>query len=130
MEDSTREVQRQYSRGEGRRGHRCTHKGRLFDSCRNGKYIPVQTNREITGEVLIKISDKTILVLVRSEIIYNIKKKLGCIYVENHNSEPMVLKRRQTVGLVTSCVVTKEEQGQTPVDGSDATQHVMGTHRH
>ena len=25
-----------------------------------GKYIPVQTNHEITGEVLIEISDKTI----------------------------------------------------------------------
>ena len=32
-----------------------------------GKYIPVQTNREITREVLIKISDKTIPGLVLPE---------------------------------------------------------------
>ena len=36
----------------------------------------------------------------------------------------MVLKRGQTVGLVTSCVVTQEEQGQTPPEHSDATQRV------
>ena len=40
-----------------------------------GKYILAQTNREITGKVLIEISDKTILGLVLPEIVYNIKKK-------------------------------------------------------
>ena len=35
-----------------------------------GKYIPVQTNREITGEVLIEISDKTIPGLVLPEIVF------------------------------------------------------------
>ena len=50
-----------------------------------GKYIPVQTNCEIKGKVLIKISDKTIPGLVLPENVYNIKKKLGCIFVENHN---------------------------------------------
>ena len=39
-----------------------------------GKYIPVQTNREITGEVLIEISDKTIPRLVLPEVVYNIKR--------------------------------------------------------
>ena len=35
-----------------------------------GKYIPVQTNQEITGEVLIEVNDKTIPGLVlRSFII-------------------------------------------------------------
>ena len=58
-----------------------------------GKYIPVQTNREITGEVLIEISDKTIPGLVLPEIVYNMKKKLGCIFVVNHNSEPIGLKK-------------------------------------
>ena len=71
-----------------------------------GKYIPVKTNHEITREVLIEISDKTIPGLVLPEVVYNIKKKLGCIFVENHNSESMILKRGQTIGLVTSCVVT------------------------
>ena len=71
-----------------------------------GKYIPVQTNREITGEILIEISDKTLPGLVLPEIVYNIKKKLGCI---SDNSESMVLKRGQTIGLVTQV-----EQGQTP----------------
>ena len=60
--------------------------------------------------------------------IYNIKKKLDCIFVENHNSEPMGLKRGQTIkGLVTSCVVMQEEQGQAPLECSDATQSVTRT---
>ena len=71
-----------------------------------GKYIPVQTNHGVTGDVLIEISDKTVPGLVLPEIVYNVKKKLGCIFVENHNPEPLMLKRGQTIGLVTSCVVT------------------------
>ena len=67
-----------------------------------GKYIPEQMNHEITGEVSIEISDTTIPGLVLPEIVYNVKKKLGCIYVENHVLESMVLKRGQTVGLVTT----------------------------
>ena len=39
----------------------------------------------------------------------------------------MVLKKGQTVGLVTSCVVTLEEQGQTPVEPNEVTQSVTGT---
>ena len=92
-----------------------------------GKYIVVQTNQKITGEVLIEIIDKTIPGLVLPEIVYNIKKKLGCIFVENHKSESLVLKRGQTIGPVTSCIVTQEEQGQTPAERSDATQSVTGT---
>ena len=34
-----------------------------------GKYMPVQTNCGVTGDVLIKISDKTIPGLVVSEIV-------------------------------------------------------------
>ena len=41
-----------------------------------GKYIPVQTNHEITGDVLIKISNKTMAGLILPEIVYNVKKKL------------------------------------------------------
>ena len=78
------------------------------------KYIPVQTNHKITGEVLIEVHDETIPGLVLPEVVYNIKKKLGEIFVENHNSESMILKRGQTVELVTSYVVMLEEQGQTP----------------
>ena len=36
----------------------------------------------------------------------------------------MGLKRGQTIGLVTSCIVTQEEQGQVPVERSDATQNI------
>ena len=43
----------------------------------------------IKGNVLIKISDKTVM----PEIVYNVKKKLGCIFIENHNSESLDLKR-------------------------------------
>ena len=67
-----------------------------------GKYIPVQTNLEITGEVLIEVDDKTIPGLVLPEVVYNIKKRLGWIFVENHDLESMILKRGLTVGLVTS----------------------------
>ena len=42
-----------------------------------GKYIPVQTNCEITGEVLIEISDITIPGLALPEIVYDVKKKLA-----------------------------------------------------
>ena len=52
-----------------------------------GKYYPVQTNREIIGEVLIEINDTTIPGLVLPEVVYNIKQKLGWIFAEKHNSE-------------------------------------------
>ena len=67
-----------------------------------GKYIPVQTNRGIRRDVLIEISDKTLTGVIMPEIVYNVKKKLGCIFIENHNSEPLRLKRGQRIGLVTS----------------------------
>ena len=91
-----------------------------------GKYIPVQTNHGVTGDVLIEISDKTIPGLLLPEIVYNVKKKLGCIFVENHNSEPLMLKRGQMIGLVTSCVVTQDEQGQTQEVFKEDTQSVTG----
>ena len=72
-----------------------------------GKYIPMQTNCGVTGDVLIKISDKTVPGLVLPEIVYNVKKKLGCIFVENYKSVPLMLKREQTIGIVMSCVVTQ-----------------------
>ena len=91
-----------------------------------GKYVPVQTNCEITGEVVIEINDKTIPGLVLPEMVYNAKKKLGCIFVENHNSESVLLKRRQTVALVLSCLVMQEKQGQVQVECRDSTQSVTG----
>ena len=50
--------------------------------------------------------------LMLPEIVYNVKKKLGCIFIENHNSEHILLKRGQTIGLLTSCIVRQVEQGQ------------------
>ena len=79
-----------------------------------GKYIPVQMNRGVTGDVLIEISDTTVPGLALPEISYNVKKKLGCIFVENHNSKPLMFKRGQTIGLVMSCVMTQAERSQTP----------------
>ena len=52
-----------------------------------GKYVPLQMNREISGEVLIKIGNKTIPELVLPEVVYNIKERLGCIFAENHTWE-------------------------------------------
>ena len=73
------------------------------------KYVPEQTNCEIQGDVLVKISNKTMTGLILPENVYKVKKKLGCIFVENRNSETLELKRGQTIGLVTSCFVTQEE---------------------
>ena len=50
-----------------------------------GKYIPVPTYHGVTGDVIIEINDKTVPGLVLPEIVHNLKKKLGCIYVEKHN---------------------------------------------
>ena len=91
-----------------------------------GKYIPVQTNREIKGDVLIEISDKTVTGLTLPEIVLNVKKKLGCLFIENHNSESLYLQRGQTTWLVMSCVVTQEEQGQIPEKRKEDTQSVTG----
>ena len=52
--------------------------------------------------------------------------KLGCIFVENHNSEPLMLKRGQPIGLVTSYVVTQAEQGPTPESRKEDTQSITG----
>ena len=72
-----------------------------------GKYIPVQTNRGITGDVLIEISENTVTGLILPEIVYNFKKKLRCIFIKNHNSEPLKLKKGPAKGLVTSFVVRR-----------------------
>ena len=79
-----------------------------------GKYIPVRTNQGITGDVLIEISNKTVTGLILPKIVYNFKKKLGCIFIENHNSKLLELKRGHMIGLVTSCVVMQAEQVQLP----------------
>ena len=59
-------------------------------------------------------------------IVYNVKKKLGCIFVENHNSEPIMLKRGQRLVLVTPCKVTQAEQGQIPERHKEDTQSFKG----
>ena len=51
------------------------------------------------GDVSIEISDKTVTGLILLQIVCNVKKKLGCIFIENHNSERLDLKRGQTIGL-------------------------------
>ena len=91
-----------------------------------GKYNPVQMNPGVMGEVLIVISEKTMSGLILPEIVYNVKKKLGCICIENHKSKPIILKREQTIGLVTSCVVTQAEQGQLPEKRKEDTKSVTG----
>ena len=64
--------------------------------------------------------------LVLPEIVYNVKKKLGCIFVESHNSEPLMLKRGQTIGLVMSCVVTQAERGQKLEIHKEDTKSITG----
>ena len=65
-----------------------------------GKYIPVQTNREIYGDVLIEANDRTATGLILPEIVYNARKKLGRIFVENHNSISLDFQPGQTIGLL------------------------------
>ena len=89
-----------------------------------GKYNTVQAKHGVTGDVLNEIGDKTMLGLILLEIVYNFKKKLGCIFVENHNSKTIILNRGQSIGLVTSCVVTQEEQGQLLVKRKEDTPSV------
>ena len=66
-----------------------------------GKYIPVQTSQEIQGDVLVETSDNTVTGLILPEIVYNVKRKIGCIFIENHNSVSLDLQRGQTIGVVT-----------------------------
>ena len=64
--------------------------------------------------------------LILPEIVYTVKKKLGCIFIENHDSKPLELKRGQTIGLVTSCVVMQDEQGQLLEKRKEDTQSITG----
>ena len=100
--------------------------GTVFNPSWDGENIPVQENRELQGDVLVKISNKTVMGLILPEIIYNIKRKLGCNFIENHNSESLDLQRGQSIGVVTSCVVTQEELGQQPEKHKEDMQCVIG----
>ena len=84
-----------------------------------GKYIPVQTNCEIMG-------DNTVTGLILPEIVYNVKKKLACIFIENHNSEHLELKKGQKIGLVISCVVAQAEQSQLLEKRKEDKQSITG----
>ena len=46
-----------------------------------GKYIPVQTNQEIQGDVIVETNDRTVAGLILPEIVYSVRKKLGCVFV-------------------------------------------------
>ena len=64
--------------------------------------------------------------LILLEIVYNVKKTLSCIFIENHDYERLMLKRGQTIGLVTSCVVTQAEPGQLLKKCKEDTKSVTG----
>ena len=87
-----------------------TLEGHFSIPSRLGKYIPVQTNCGITDQ------DKQL----------NSQEEIGFYFIENHYSKPLELKRGQTIGLVTSCVVTQYEQGQKPEKREEDTQCVTG----
>ena len=91
-----------------------------------GKFNPVETNHGVTGDIFFEISDKTEPGLILPEIVYNIKKKLGCIFIENHNSKLLMMKRGQTIGLVMSSVVMQAEQGQLLEKHKEDTQSLTG----
>ena len=83
-------------------------------------------NDEVQGDVLVKINDKTVTGLILPEIIYGVKRKLGCIFIENYNSETLDLQRGQTIGFVMSWVVTQEELGQQPEKRKENTHSIAG----
>ena len=91
-----------------------------------GKYIFVQTNHKIQGDVLVKINNKTVTGLILPKIVYNIKRKFGCIFIENHNSETLDLQRGQTIGFVMSFIVIQEELGQQPEKHKENMHSVAG----
>ena len=64
-----------------------------------GKFVPVPT--KIQGDVLIEISDNTVPGIILPEIVYNVKRKIGCIFIENHNSVSLDLQQGQTIGVVS-----------------------------
>ena len=72
----------------------------------------IRPSTDVQGDVLIKISNNTVPGLILPEIVYNVKRKIGCIFIENHNSVSLDLQRGQTIGVVTSCVVRQEDPGQ------------------
>ena len=86
----------------------------------------MQTNHDIQGDVLIKISNNNVPGLILPEIIYNVKRKIGCIFIESHNSVHLDLQRGQIIGVVTSCVVTREDLGQQSKMRNEDTQGVTG----
>ena len=62
--------------------------GHSFISQRSGKVVWRIPREKVSIKAVserTEISDKTIPGLVLPEIVYNIKKKLGCIFVENHH---------------------------------------------
>ena len=64
--------------------------------------------------------------LILPEIVYNVKKKLCCIFIENHNSELLDLQRGQRIGSVTSWKVMQAELGQQPEKRKEDMQSVTG----
>ena len=60
------------------------------------------------------------------EIVYNLKRKLDCIFIENHNSVSLNLQSGQSIGVVTSYVVAQEELGQKSEKRKEDTQCVTG----
>ena len=64
--------------------------------------------------------------LILPEIVYNVTRKLGCIFKENHNSESLYLQKGQTIGVVTSCIVKQEELDQQPEERKKNTHCVAG----
>ena len=70
MEDSPREDQHQYNKERTEEASGLYAKEDCFILAGMGKYVPVQMNCEIKGEVLIEISDKTI-----HGLIYRVSQK-------------------------------------------------------
>ena len=68
----------------------------MFHTSWDGEIRPGHTNRDIQGDVLIKISDNTVPGLILPEIVYHDKRKIGCIFIENNNSVSLDLQRGQT----------------------------------
>ena len=70
---------------------------------------------------LVKISNNTVPGLILPEIVYNVKRKKGCIFIENHNSVSSDLQRGETIG-----VVTQEDLGQQSENRKENRQSVTG----
>ena len=73
---------------------------------------------------MVEPSDRTVTGLVLPDILDNMKKKMRCIFAENHSPECIQLTN---VGIMTSCLIADKSESDQLRMQNDAKQSVMGS---